>query len=76
MDRSDRIGLGAALVLHLGLFGALSVSLLSRRTPPAPPPPSVDVSLVEEIGFGHRGRMIARMGGSVCRWQDLVPPRP
>lgn len=51
MDRSDRIGLGAALVLHLGLFGALSVSLLSRRTPPAPPPPSVDVSLVEEIGL-------------------------
>ena len=51
MDRSDRIGLGAALVLHVGLFGALSVSLLGRRTPPAPPPPSVDVSLVEEVGL-------------------------
>lgn len=51
MDRSDRLGLGAALVLHLGLFGALSVSLLGRRTPPAPPPASVDVSLVEEIGL-------------------------
>lgn len=51
MDRSDRIGLGAAFLLHLGLFGALSVSLLSRNTPVVPPPPSVDVSLVEEVGL-------------------------
>ncbi|MBA3879532.1 MAG: cell envelope biogenesis protein TolA [Sphingobium sp.] len=51
MDRSDQIGLGAALLLHIGLVGALSVSLLSRRTPAPPPPPSVDVSLVEDIGL-------------------------
>ena len=51
MDRSDQIGLGAALLLHIGLVGALSVSLLSRRTPTPPPPPSVDVSLVEDIGL-------------------------
>ena len=51
MDRSDQIGLGAALLLHIGLFGALSVSLLSRSTPTPPPPPSVDVSLVEDIGL-------------------------
>lgn len=51
MDRSDQIGLGAALLLHVGLVGALSVSLLSRRTPTPPPPPSVDVSLVEDVGL-------------------------
>lgn len=51
MDRTDRVGLGAALLLHIGLLGALSVSLLSRTAPTVPPPPAVDVSLVEEIGL-------------------------
>lgn len=51
MDRSDRIGLGAAFMLHVVVLGALSLSLLSRRAPAVPPPPSVDVSLVEEVGL-------------------------
>lgn len=51
MDMGDRIGLGAALLLHIGALGILSVSLLSRPTPVVPTPPAVDVSLVEEVGL-------------------------
>lgn len=73
MDRSDRIGLGAAFLLHIGLFGALSVSLLSRPTPVVPPPPSVDVSLVEEVGLQSSApKPVAEPAPSQA--PDLGPP--
>lgn len=73
MDRSDRIGLGAALLLHVGLVGALSLSLLGRRTPTPPPPPAVDVSLVEDVGLQSSApRPVAEPAPSQA--PDLGPP--
>lgn len=47
MDRADRTGLGIALVGHVLLFGALSVSLL-RPVPKLPPlNPPIEVALVD-----------------------------
>jgi len=47
MDRADRAGLGVALIGHVLLFGALSLSLL-RPTPKLPPMnPAIDVALVD-----------------------------
>ncbi len=47
MDRADRTGLGIALVGHVLLFGALSVSLM-RPVPKLPPlNPPIEVALVD-----------------------------
>lgn len=47
MDRADRAGLGVALIGHVLLFGALSLSLL-RPTPKLPPlNPAIEVALVD-----------------------------
>lgn len=47
MDRADRAGLGVALIGHVLLFGALSLSLL-RPTPKLPPMnPAIEVALVD-----------------------------
>ncbi len=47
MDRADRAGLSVALIGHVLLFGALSLSLL-RPTPKLPPlNPPLDVALVD-----------------------------
>jgi outer membrane biosynthesis protein TonB len=51
LDTGDRIALGLAVLLHVALVAALSLRGLERATPPVPPPPAVDVSLVEEIGL-------------------------
>jgi outer membrane biosynthesis protein TonB len=51
MDAGDRIALGVAVVLHVALVAALSLSGVERPTPPVPPPPAVDVSLVTDIGL-------------------------
>jgi len=47
MDRADRAGLGVALIGHVLLFGALSLSLL-RPVPKLPPMnPAIEVALVD-----------------------------
>lgn len=47
MDRADRAGLGVALIGHVLLFGALSLSLL-RPAPKLPPMnPAIEVALVD-----------------------------
>jgi len=51
MDRAEKAGLGVAVVGHVLLFGALSLGLLSRPSPPPPIPPSIDVSLVDKVGL-------------------------
>lgn len=51
LDTGDRIALGLAVLLHVALVAALSLRGLERVTPAVPPPPAVDVSLVEEIGL-------------------------
>lgn len=51
MDRAEKVGLGIAIAGHVVLFGALSLGLLSRETPVPPPPPAIDVSLVDKVAL-------------------------
>ncbi len=51
MDRTEKIGLGIAIVGHVAVLGALSLGFLSKTTPPPPPPPAIDVSLVDKVGL-------------------------
>lgn len=51
VDRGTAAGVAGALVLHLLLLAVLSLSLLARRAPVVPPPPAVEVSLVNEVGL-------------------------
>ncbi|MDB5676949.1 MAG: cell envelope biosis protein TolA [Sphingomonas bacterium] len=51
MDRAEKVGLGIAVAGHVVLFGALSLGLLSRTPPVPPPPPAIDVSLVDKVAL-------------------------
>ncbi|MFA5966694.1 MAG: cell envelope biogenesis protein TolA [Sphingomonas sp.] len=51
MDRTEKVGLGVAIVGHVVVFGALSLGFFTGTTPPPPPPPSIDVSLVDKVGL-------------------------
>ena len=49
MDRAEWTGTGAALLFHVALIGALSMSLASVNS--TPEPPAMEVELVEEVGL-------------------------
>jgi hypothetical protein len=49
MDRAEWTGTGAALLFHVALIGALSMSLAGADS--VPEPPAMDVEFVEEIGL-------------------------
>lgn len=51
IDRAERIGLGAATVAHVALFGALSLGLLAAPPPSPPLQAPVDIILVDEVGL-------------------------
>ncbi len=49
LDRAEWTGTGAALLFHVALIGALSMSLANVDS--SPEPPAMEVELVEEIGL-------------------------
>jgi hypothetical protein len=49
MDRAEWTGTGAALLFHVALIGAMSMSLASVDS--TPEPPAMEVEFVEEIGL-------------------------
>lgn len=49
MDRAEWTGTGAAMLFHVALIGALSMSL--AQVVSVPEPPAMDVEFVEEIGL-------------------------
>jgi outer membrane biosynthesis protein TonB len=49
MDRAEWTGTGAALLFHVALIGAMSMSLASVAS--APEPPAMEVEFVEEVGL-------------------------
>ena len=49
MDRAEWTGTGAALLFHVALIGALSMSLAHVNS--TPEPPSMEVEFVEEVGL-------------------------
>ena len=51
MDRSEKIGLGVAVVGHVVLFGLLSLGFLSAPEPPKIQQQPIDVSLVPDVAL-------------------------
>lgn len=51
MDRAEKTGLGVAAAGHIVVFGLLSATWLATRPQLPPPPPALDVSLVDEVGL-------------------------
>ncbi len=49
MDRAEKVGTGAALLFHVALIGAMSMSL--ARVNVTAEPPAMEVELVEEVGL-------------------------
>lgn len=49
MDRAEWTGTGAALLFHVALIGALSLSLAQVAS--VPEPPAMDVEFVEDVGL-------------------------
>jgi hypothetical protein len=49
MDRAEKIGTGAALLFHVALIGAMSMSLAQVNA--TPEPPAMEVEFVEEVGL-------------------------
>jgi len=49
MDRAEKIGTGAALLFHVALIGAMSMSLAHVNS--VPEPPSMEVELVDEVSL-------------------------
>jgi outer membrane biosynthesis protein TonB len=63
MDRAEKIGTGAALLFHVALIGAMSMSLANVNS--VPEPPAMEVELVEEVGLT-----------AAAPQQVVVPPPP
>src|SRR5690242_19500255 len=59
MDRSEKTGLGVAIVGHIVLFGLLSASLLWRRPPTFSHPP-MDVTLSTEAALESAAPVITQ----------------
>ena len=49
LDRAEWTGTGAALLFHVALIGALSMSL--AHVDSTPEPPAMEVEFVEEVGL-------------------------
>jgi hypothetical protein len=63
MDRAEWTGTGAALLFHVALIGALSMSLASVDS--TPEPPAMEVEFVEDVGLT-----------AAAPQQVTVPPPP
>ena len=63
MDRAEWTGTGAALLFHVALIGALSMSLASVHS--IPEPPAMEVEFVEDVGLT-----------AAAPQQVAVPPPP
>ena len=63
MDRAEWTGTGAALLFHVALIGAMSMSLASIHS--TPEPPAMEVEFVEDVGLT-----------AAAPQQVSVPPRP
>jgi hypothetical protein len=51
MDSTDGKGLGLAVLAHLVLFAALTISIARRQPPVHPPAETMDVQLVDAVGL-------------------------
>lgn len=77
MDRSEQAGLGVAVVGHLALFAALSLSLLQPPELPKIINPPVEVELVDEISLKTTAPQPAMVPAPVpASGPEPAPPEP
>jgi outer membrane biosynthesis protein TonB len=77
MDRSEQAGLGVAVVGHLALFAALSLSLLQPPEIPKIINPPVEVELVDEISLKTTAPQPAMAPAPApASAPELAPPEP
>ena len=82
MERAEKVGLGAAIIGHVLLFGILSLGLVTRAKLPPPHNEPIDVVLVDAIGLRAAAPEAAKEAPApseapaVAKPADAVAPTP
>ncbi len=74
MDRSERIGLGVSATGHIGLIAVLALGLLHWSAPGPMAPPSIEVSLTDNIAL--ESRAATHEQSQVAQAPELGPSDP
>lgn len=75
MQRTDQKGLGLAIVAHLLLFAALTISIAKRVPPVQPPQEAMDVQLVDAVGLRSAAPNPATEAPQEMQAPDQAPPK-
>lgn len=75
MERTDQKGLGFAVVAHLLLFAALTISIAKRVPPVQPPQEVMDVQLVDAVGLRSAAPNPATEAPQEMQARDQAPPQ-
>ena len=73
--RSDQKGLGLAVVGHLLLFAALTLTIAKRVPPVQPPVEAMDVQLVDAVGLRSAAPVPATEAPQEMQAPDQAPPQ-
>ena len=73
--RTDQKGLGLAVVAHLLLFAALTISIAKRVPPVQPPVEAMDVQLVDAVGLRSAAPVPATEAPQEMQAPDQAPPQ-
>jgi hypothetical protein len=73
--RSDQKGLGLAVVAHLLLFAALTLTIAKRVPPVQPPVETMDVQLVDAVGLRSAAPVPATEAPQEMQAPDQAPPQ-
>lgn len=81
MDRTEKIGLGAAVAGHVVLFGLLSAGFLSGSEPDQPKSIPVDISLVDNVALEQTAPPAPEppaqsKAPEIAPPEDAAPPAP
>jgi len=75
MDRTDQKGLGLAVLAHLLLFAALTISIAKRVPPAQPPVEAMDVQLVDAVGLRSAAPNPATEAPQEMQAPEQAPPQ-
>jgi hypothetical protein len=73
MDRAQAAGVGVSVVFHAALIGLLALGV-SRAVAPPPPPASMEVSFVEEVGLTSAAPEPTAEAPAIGTAPELGPP--
>jgi hypothetical protein len=75
MERTDQKGLGLAVIAHLLLFAALTISIAKRVPPAQPPVEAMDVQLVDAVGLRSAAPNPATEAPQEMQAPEQAPPQ-